>query len=183
MQPPVDPPRVVHEGRFLATVHHGPWEYVYRVRARGAVAMVAVTDGGALVLVEQYRIPLGCRTIELPAGIVGDADAAPDEPPLEAARRELLEETGFDAEDVFALCEGPTAAGLTAERQTFVGFGPLTRRHAGGGVEGEGITVHLVALAGLDAWLAARRRDGLTIDPRIYTGMYFVRDGRVVRPT
>src|SRR5512140_2573788 len=59
-------------GRFLALVREGRWEYAHRVNATGAAIILAVTDDQRLLLVEQYRIPCHARTIELPAGIIGD---------------------------------------------------------------------------------------------------------------
>lgn len=54
------------------------------------VNVVAVTRDGSTVIVEQYRFGVGGLTFEPPAGLV-----APGENPLDAAKRELLEETGF----------------------------------------------------------------------------------------
>jgi len=84
-------------GRFLALCREGHWEYVERINATGAAIIVAVTNEQRLLLVEQYRIPVHTRTIELPAGIIGDEPGSSDEAHAEAARRELLEETGYHA--------------------------------------------------------------------------------------
>lgn len=63
------------------------------IRHPGAVGIVAVDAGGDVVLERQYRAALDANLLEIPAG---KRDVA-DEPPQEAARRELVEETGFDA--------------------------------------------------------------------------------------
>ena len=76
-------------GKFLALVKEARWEYVDRIGANGAAIIVAVTDGQKLLLVEQYRIPVHARTIELPAGIIGDEPGGCDESHAEAAKREL----------------------------------------------------------------------------------------------
>jgi ADP-ribose pyrophosphatase len=57
----------LHAGKFLALVKEGHWEYVERIGTSGAAIIVAVTDEQKLLLVEQYRIPVHRRTIELPA--------------------------------------------------------------------------------------------------------------------
>ena len=62
------------------------------VRHPGAVAIVALTGEGGVVLERQHRYPLGRDFVELPAGKL-----EPDEAHLETAQRELLEETGYAA--------------------------------------------------------------------------------------
>jgi NTP pyrophosphohydrolases including oxidative damage repair enzymes len=59
----------------------------------GAVAVLALDDGDRVLLINQYRQPIGTRDWELPAGLLDVAG----EPPLEAARRELAEETDLVA--------------------------------------------------------------------------------------
>ena len=86
------PKITLHKGRFLALVKEGHWEYADRTNSTGAAIIVAVTEERKLLLVEQYRIPVHARTIELPAGIIGDEPGNGDEVHAEAARRELLEE-------------------------------------------------------------------------------------------
>src|SRR5579872_255456 len=106
----------LHTGKFLALVREGHWEYVERTNATGAALIVAVTDEQKLLLVEQYRIPVHCRTIELPAGIIGDEPGGAHESDADAAKRELLEETGYAAGRIEELTTGPSSSGLTSER-------------------------------------------------------------------
>lgn len=164
----------LHQGRFLELFELGGWEYVERVGASGVVVILAVTEAGELVLVEQYRIPVGAKVIELPAGLAGDLPDAHDEDFTEAARRELLEETGYEAESIEFLCEGPPSAGLTSEVQTLLRAKGLRKTGPGGGDESEDITVHTVPLGELKAWLAAAAERGCLIDPKIYAGLYFL---------
>ena len=64
-------PEVMWQGRFIAVVRDGQWEYVRRARGIRAVVILADTDDGEIVLVEQYRVPIGRRCLELPAGLIG----------------------------------------------------------------------------------------------------------------
>lgn len=171
--------KTVYEGKFLRLIHDRHWEYVSRVNARGAAAMVAITKEREIVLVEQTRIPLQGKTIELPAGIVGDSAEFADESFEAAALRELLEETGYQGEQARILVSGPTAPGLTSEYSTLVGITGLVRVHAGGGVDGEDITVHVVPLASVQGWLFARQAEGYAIEPKIFSGLYFVLSGEL----
>ena len=136
--------------------------------------MVAVTDAGRLLLIEQHRIPFQRPVIELPAGLVGDPGSPKDEPVLDAARRELLEETGYEARRIVELAGGPVSAGLSNERVTIVYAGGLRRRSAGGGTGSESIRVHEVPLAEVDQWLADRAGRGVLIDIKIYAGLYLL---------
>jgi ADP-ribose pyrophosphatase len=167
----------LHRGRHLILLREGRWEYVQRVSNRGAVFIVAVTPDDELVLVEQARVPLHARCIELPAGILGDEAAHRDESPEACALRELLEESGWRGSGADVLISGPVAAGMTCERLYLVRVTGLTREHAGGGVDGEDITVHAVPLAGVHDWLEQRRANGLEIEPRIYVALYFLNQG------
>lgn len=169
--------KTVFEGKFLRLIHDRHWEYVQRLNARGAAVMVAITEARELVLVEQTRIPLQGKSIELPAGIVGDTAEFADESFEQAALRELLEETGFRGRQARVLCKGPTAPGLSSEQLTFVGVSGLVREHPGGGVDGEDITVHLVPLAEVAAQLARWQAQGYHVEPRIYAGLYFALHG------
>ncbi len=157
----------LYTGKFLRLLRNAHWEYVERINSRGAGFIIARTDADELVLVEQYRMPLQTRTIELPAGIIGDEDAHRDESVEASALRELEEETGFRGRSARIVFSGPTAPGMTAEMAYFVRVEGLQRVGPGGGVAGEDITVHVVPLAQLDAWLDARQADGMLVDARI----------------
>ena len=168
------PKSTLFTGKFLALVKEGHWEYAERPNATGAAIIVAVTDEQKLLLVEQYRIPLHARTIELPAGIIGDEPGGGDEGQSEAAGRELIEETGYKAGQIQALSHGPSSSGLTSETATLFYATKLHRVGAGGGVAHENITVHEVHLAEVHQWLEAKARAGVLVDPKIYAGLYFI---------
>ncbi len=170
-------PQTLFKGKFLSLIREGRWEYAHRVNATGAAIILAVTEDGKLLLVEQYRIPCHARTVELPAGIIGDEPEAGDESQAEAARRELLEETGYTAERMEPLSTGPASGGLTSELVTLFRASGLRRLGKGGGVAHEDIIVHEVPLREARNWLAEKARAGVLVDPKIYAGLYFVQMG------
>ncbi|MBI2343008.1 MAG: NUDIX hydrolase [Deltaproteobacteria bacterium] len=168
------PVTTLGSGKFLALRRIGRWEYVDRINCRGAVALVAITPNHELILVEQYRAALNGRVLELPAGLVGDADN-PAEAPETAARRELREETGYEAATFTPLLSGPTSAGLTSERVDFFLASGLHKISNGGGDAHEQITVHTVPLADIDSWLTTHRKAGMAIDVKVYAGLHFAK--------
>lgn len=168
-----DPVETVFEGKWLRMKKRGRWEFVERTNAGGmAVIIVAATPEGNLLLVEQFRIPLGCRTIEMPAGLVGDQDAGES---LEvAASRELIEETGWKAARIEVLMAGPTSSGLSNERVAFVRATGLVRVGPGGGDAGEDITVHEVPVADAPRWLAQKIGEGYALDAKLWAGLWLL---------
>lgn len=158
------PEEVMWAGRFITAKRRGRWEYVGRANGIGAAVIVAIDDGHVL-LVEQYRVPLGRACIELPAGLVGD-DAA-GEAAAVAAARELEEETGYRAGSMSSLGEYHSSPGMVSESFTLFRAGELTRVGDGGGVPGEEIIVHRVALADLAGFVAAQRAAGKAVDVKL----------------
>jgi ADP-ribose pyrophosphatase len=167
--------KVVLEGKFIRLIRRGRWEYVERVRATGIVVIVPVTSDGRLVLVEQFRVPVAARVIELPAGLVGDTDEFHGEDLAAAARRELLEETGYEARSLKPLLTGPVSAGLSTEMITVFLARGARRVAAGGGDASEDIKVHAVPLAKVEAWLARRQAKGALVDAKVYAGLHFAK--------
>ena len=159
----------------MRMVKRGRWEYVQRHNAEGAVAIIATTDEGELVVVEQPRVPLEMRCIELPAGLAGDSDDDRGEALVIAARRELLEEAGYEAAKVEHLFTVATSPGLTSETIDLFRATGLTRAHDGGGVDHEDIQVHLVPMSQIDAWLKARADAGQAIDVKVYTAAAMIK--------
>lgn len=155
---------VVWQGKFVTAKRKGQWEFVSRSRGIKAAVILAVEDGHVL-LVEQYRVPLGRNCIELPAGLIGDETEGED--PLEAAGRELEEETGYRALELESLGEYYSSPGMVSESFTLVRASGLTKIGEGGGTDGEDITVHRVAIADLQAFLDAKRHNNVGVDVRL----------------
>ena len=84
------------------------------VRHPGAVAILPVLPDGRIVLVKQYRYAAGRKLLEIPAGTL-----EPGEQPLECARRELREETGYEAGEMVNLLSCFMAPGYSSEAIQF----------------------------------------------------------------
>ena len=156
------------EGRFITVRQQGSWEYVSRSRGIHAAVILAIdeaADGRHVILVEQYRVPLKVRCLELPAGLVGD-DTAGEASEI-AAQRELEEETGYRAEHWRTVGEFYSSPGMVSESFTLLVATGLTKVGDGGGVDGEDIIVHRVPLDRIADFVAAKRAEGCGIDVRV----------------
>jgi ADP-ribose pyrophosphatase len=169
--------RILGTGRFLRLRAVDRWEYVERINSSGVAAIAAVTDEGRLLLVEQYRPPVGGRVIELPAGLCGDDAGASAELLKDAACRELLEETGYEVpggrDSLELVLTVPSSAGLTSEVVTIFGARGARKVAEGGGVDGENIVVHEQPVGQLADWLLARSHAGVLVDPKVFVGRDF----------
>lgn len=163
-----DQPEVTQwQGRFITAKTRGRWEYVSRARGIKAAVILAITPEDEVVLVEQFRIPLGKPCIEMPAGLIGDDAGGEGEEAATAAIRELEEETGYRAARIEDMGEYYSSPGMVSESFTLFRAYDLERVGPGGGVEGEGITVHHVPRADLPRFLAGKRGEGYGIDVRL----------------
>ena len=167
-------PETMIEGRHLRLLSIGGWEYVQRTVASGVVCIVAVTAEDKLILVEQFRRPVDAFVIELPAGLSGDADDR-NESLETAAQRELLEETGYEANDWTCLGDVVSSAGLTDEVVTVFRARELRKVGLGGGDDSEDIIIHEVPLVDLADWIAASASAGKRIDSRVYGTATFLK--------
>ena len=154
-------------GRFITAKTRGKWEYVARSRGIRAAVILAIDDDDHVLLVEQFRVPLGKPCLELPAGLIGDDDSAAGEDAAAAAARELEEETGYRAATMEVVGEFYSSPGMVSESFTLLRAHGLTRTGPGGGTPGEDITVHRIARSGLADFVAASRLRGLGIDVRL----------------
>jgi ADP-ribose pyrophosphatase len=160
------PEEIVRSGKYVEAKRRGRWEYAGRPGGIRAAVILAV-DAGEVVLIEQYRVPLGKTCLELPAGLIGDEDGGADEEPFAAAERELEEETGFAAACWEDLGEYSSSPGMLSETFSLLKASGLTRVGDGGGTDSEDIAVHKVPLARVPQLVAERRAAGVTIDVRL----------------
>lgn len=173
---PEPPDKILHKGRWivLGIEAANDWEYASRPDLKGVVGILAVSKKREILLVEQYRPPLRRRTIELPAGLAGDDPYKRDEPLVAAAKRELYEETGYEADDWWTLCDGPSSPGMVDEFVTIflaTGLRKVADREVHG-VDGEEIKLHRIALRNLPDFLKEKREDGVLIDFKVTASLY-----------
>ncbi|HEY5776458.1 MAG TPA: NUDIX hydrolase [Xanthomonadales bacterium] len=161
-----------YRGRFLGLQERDGWEYAFRTNVSGVAVLVPVTNARELILVEQYRIPVRSRVMELPAGLAGDTGDR-DESLKTAAQRELIEETGYRAGFLDELLSCPSTPGMSDEIVTIFYAGDLEKVGPGGGNGDEDITVHHVPLKTASQWLEARMAEGIMVDPKIYAGLFW----------
>jgi ADP-ribose pyrophosphatase len=165
------PEEVMWEGRFITAKKRGRWEYVGRARGIRAAAIIALDDdpdgSRHVILVSQYRVPLGRFSLEIPAGLVGDDEGKAHEAAIDAAIRELEEETGYAAATMEVLGEFYSSPGMVSECFTLLRATGLTKVAEGGGTASEDINVHRVKLNDLADFVARWREAGHAVDVRI----------------
>jgi ADP-ribose pyrophosphatase len=167
-----DADKRIFESNHVLLLERDGWEFVERKNGKSAVAILAVTDDDQVIFVEQFRRPVNARVIEFPAGLVGDEDDQED--PVETARRELEEETGYTCARLERLTDGPTSPGITSETVAFYRASALQQRAAGGGVAGEDITVHRVPRGDIVDWLNRKNAEGILIDVKVWAGLWWL---------
>ncbi len=119
------------------------------VRHPGAVVIVPVLPDGRICLIRNFRLSVNQYLIELPAGTL-----EPPEPPIDTARRELIEETGYRCECIEPLCDFYMSPGILDEHMyAFVATG--LRLGDPDREEGEVISNYLVTMEELVALIKA----------------------------
>ena len=157
-----------HEGRYLSLREIDDWEFATRPNATGVVGIFAMTPDRQIILVEQHRRPVQARVLEICAGLIGDEAEFAQESISDCAKRELLEETGYSPETITHLISSPTSAGMTDETTHLFFAKNCQKIEAGGGVDGEDITTHLVPFDQLSSFLSRSSLSGLLIDFKIH---------------
>lgn len=137
---------LVHAGKFLHYHTVGKWEYVSRKKVTyregntkpDAVVIVPISlNGNQVILINEYRVPVGHRTLGFPAGLIDDGETIGD-----CVRRELKEETGLDVHDIL-LITPPTfsSEGLSDELTTVVYVSAVGNFNTSGNTDGEDIVI------------------------------------------
>jgi ADP-ribose pyrophosphatase len=166
-------PKTVYAGTHLEMVSRGGWEYVRRPKISGIVGIVAVTDAKELILIRQFRPPLNADVIEIPAGLAGDVVGSESESLASAAKRELLEETGYDAKKMKLLSYGASSAGLCDEIiHLFLATGLKKVADADGDAT-ERISTILVPLSKVEAWIRRQQKAGAAVDLKVFAALHF----------
>ncbi len=151
-------------GQFVVAKRRGRWEYAGRARGIRAAVILAV-DAGEVILIEQYRVPIGKYCLEMPAGLIGDEHEGEDA--LDSAARELEEETGYIAAQWEDLGEFWSSPGMITESYTLLKATGLTKVGDGGGTDHEEIVVHRVPLSRVGETIAEHRARGNAIDSKL----------------
>ena len=160
----------LHDGKYLRMIRRNYigslgekayWEMVQRKNTNRIVAVAAITPERELVLEKIFRVPLGSYVIELPTGladIMGESEE-------DAARRELLEETGFTVDEMKILLRGPFNVGLIEDEMALY-YGTNARKIQEPQLENsEDIEVVRIPLQDVSRFL--QREEGIKKDLKI----------------
>lgn len=158
------PLETMWQGKYIVAHKKGTWEFVSRPNHMQAAVILAM-DTDYVLLVEQFRMPLGRNCLELPAGLIGDHGEC--EEPAVAALRELEEETGWTAHVMTDMGEFYSSPGMVSKSFHLFRASQLEEIGDGGGVDGENITVHRVKRADISAFIAQKRAENCAIDVKL----------------
>jgi len=164
---------LLYKGKYLNLVKRDNWEYVTR-NASDVVIIIAVHEGH-IIAIEEYRTPLDKVVVGLPAGLVGDKPGQENEDIFGAARRELIEETGWAANSMKLIASDmPSSPGLTDETFNLFIARDLVRVGKGGGDDTENISVVHMHPGSAEDMIESWKEKGYVIDPKLYMALYFL---------
>jgi ADP-ribose pyrophosphatase len=154
----------VFNGKWLSAYKVGNYEFFHRHNKPDAVCIIAKVDG-KLLLTSQKRVPHGDKKIiELPAGLID-----PNETPIDTARRELLEETGYEAEKLLLVYpDVSTSPGISTELIQFVYADNLKKVADGGGLAEENEVIETLLLTPEQIF---KLKDCI-LDMKVFVGLY-----------
>jgi 8-oxo-dGTP pyrophosphatase MutT (NUDIX family) len=164
--------KTICEGKFLRFVLNRyidssgmmrEWESFERVNSKGIVVIVPVTDKKEVLPIKQFRPALNRYVVEFPAGLNDKGDTLE-----EAARRELLEETGYSAREMIYLGDGPVSSGASGEVLTVFLAKGLEFKGIVNRDEEEDIEVFKVPMAELSQKLSDLQAEGNLVDLKIF---------------
>jgi ADP-ribose pyrophosphatase len=144
------------------TVETRDWEAVERVNCSGIVGMVPLTGNGEVILIRQFRPPINGHVVELPAGLCDIGESLEN-----AARRELIEETGYAAGNMSFLLKGPMSSGSSSEMLAVFVATDLVYVGIGKRDETENIEVIKIPVENLASALLRMQAEGSIIDLKI----------------
>ncbi len=168
--------RLIHQGDRISlgrATYEAPDGMTFErdvVHHPGAVGVVPVTDEGtAVLLVRQYRSAVDAELLEIPAGL---RDVA-GEPPIETARRELIEEVGMRAGRIEKLCAFHNSPGFCDEVvHVFAAYDLEPCELDRQGIEEAHMTIEKVALDDVPAMIAS----GAITDAKTVIGLSLLRE-------
>lgn len=131
--------QILHKSKYTTLCIQNGWEFCERNDTNKSVGIIAITDEKKLILVKQFRTPIGLHCIELPCGLWGDSNK--HETSHDAARRELLEETGYEAKDIIMVGTFTSSPGMLPEEISVFLATHIKKIAKGGGIENEKIEV------------------------------------------
>ncbi len=164
------PPQVMWAGKFIRAMKKGRWEFASRTDDIRAVVIIAEHEG-RVILIDQPRVAVGGRCLELPAGLIGDTD--PDATVESTAVKELEEETGYTAGRIERLGDFHASPGMLSESFTLVRAHDVRRSGEGGGDAHEDINVHMVAREDIPDFVRRMRDEGFAIDVKLLLFLNF----------
>ncbi len=164
--------KIVWQGKFMSAVEityrdaRGTirtWEALERLGIGGIVVMVAITPAGDVILERQFRPPVGRDVIELPAGLVEQGESM-----VVAAKRELIEETGWSAGKLEFLAEGPISTGASTEALRAYLCTDLEHVGRNGGDDNEIIEVIEVPIRQAQEFLRDQQKNDILVDLKVF---------------